>query len=371
MDMKKNDSSKIGYFSLKHIISIVVAVVLVIAVGAGVTVAYFTDTVPTTTSTATFGVLDCEASINGMQYADSVVLNLEDYTDRKTLVNSAKFSFVTNSVNAYLRVAVGYRGINAETTSDEDTCVALNSEVPYYATYADANYYWKYLNGYYYLMDAKTNVPLEYVKGSTNEYILFGNSKVLAMPDVDKYNLDNSNLNISGVQLYMEAQAVQAANMPIISSALILDDLLSTANIFENPIPNYGYIIKYNTLGGIEVASEIVRNQSSIVIPMVGDRVVQWYESDQYDAGVFTGDALYTSNTVVQRTQIKSNLTLLASYSSEGYTVFFETEEDVVGNLPASTVVTESSKTLAFTPLLRGDTLTLVGKLKIVCQKLK
>lgn len=354
MDMKKNDSSKIGYFSLKHIISIVVAVVLVIAVGAGVTVAYFTDTVPTTTSTATFGVLDCEASINGMQYADSVVLNLEDYTDRKTLVNSAKFSFVTNSVNAYLRVAVGYRGINAETTSDEDTCVALNSEVPYYATYADANYYWKYLNGYYYLMDTKTNVPLEYVKGSTNEYILFGNSKVLAMPDVDKYNLDNSNLNISGVQLYMEAQAVQAANMPIISSALILDDLLSTANIFENPIPNYGYIIKYNTLGGIEVASEIVRNQSSIVIPMVGDRVVQWYESDQYDAGVFTGDALYTSNTVVQRTQIKSNLTLLASYSSDGYTVFFETEEDVVGNLPASTVVTESSKTLAFTPLLRG-----------------
>lgn len=333
------------------IIALIVVFAMLFTFGA--TYAYFSDVIDTNSTTLTFGTLDCKTSINNLQYQDSVTLNLSDYTDRQILVNSAKFYFTEGSVDAYLRVAVGYRAVNVDIIADEQTCVALNSEIGSYNTFSCAEYYWQFYNGYYYLIDTSTNLPYTYTDAGEDEFMLFEGSNTLSIPDLDKFNLSEQAKTLDGVQIFMQAQAVQAANMPIVDSIERLDTIINTANIFTNPIINYGYIIKYNTLGGTTVDSHIVMNQSSITIPMVADREVAWYNEDNYEDGAFSGDALYISNQVVQTTNIKDNLTLVASYSAEGYTVFFESDADS-GSVPASAVINSENNTVSYTTLNKG-----------------
>ena len=259
-------------------------------IGAGVTYAYFTSTSSSTLTQSSFGTLSCVTSVDGGASFNSVnSVSLSSATDREVLLHSAQIKMQSTSENGYIRIAIGYMpsSANVDNVSVRNACVALNSEIENIQLYSCASYGYEYINGYFYLVD-NSGTPIE-ASADVVYNIFDSSSAVLAMPDIDKFNI--AGLSIQGVELRLEAQCVQSANIPLLSaqSALELDNLILNANIFSDPIADYGKIVRYETLGGTKLTSTIITGSSAnLSLPQVSGVNVTWYSG--YDSGAYSGE---------------------------------------------------------------------------------
>ena len=335
---KITNKKKTNNSSLKLVLLIMFFGILIILGGLYGTWAYFTDTSSAKTTSLTFGTLDSLVSVNGGEFAQSQNLSLNNYTDSNILVSSASFKLKENSVNGYMRVAIGYMKEQSVAQSSvqmlEEVCTAFNSEVYSYVTHSTSSYKWVYENGYFYLVSAITMLPIEILAG--NEYTLFSetSSTALALPDIMRFGLGEG-ASVKGVCLSIEAQVVQSANIGLISSITSFDTLLSNANIFTHPIVEYSKIVLFNTLGAPIVESAFFTGENgSVTLPYVGTGTsVTWYRG--YNAGEFSHEVGKSGTSV----DFSESTILYAKYDASGVMVYFERGEGE-GELPASKLIT-------------------------------
>ncbi len=140
----------------KSLITMLVALCLVGAVGVGATLAYFTDKT-NVENKVTMSHVDISIYENGNEMKDGEGLTFEDVLPGNTVEKQASVLVNEGSADCYVRVKVGFTG-NAPLDDDDKTALLAGID-------EDA---WTYADGYYYynsvMKDKKEAVLFETVK---------------------------------------------------------------------------------------------------------------------------------------------------------------------------------------------------------------
>ncbi|MBQ8748892.1 MAG: hypothetical protein IJZ29_00265, partial [Clostridia bacterium] len=176
--------------STKGIILIALSLLIVLS-GIGMSLAYFTSSEKADGLIFSFSKLETLISVDGSDYESEIDLSTTSLTAGTELVNNANVKISADSIGGFMRVKVGYNGT---TTNSQNVAVALNSD-KVYNTYVGSTYQWEYIDGYYYLVNTSGKL-LECSAGTG--YTLFEGSDTVIFPDINKYNLEVTDLtNVS------------------------------------------------------------------------------------------------------------------------------------------------------------------------------
>ncbi|MBQ9786264.1 MAG: hypothetical protein IJW25_02235, partial [Clostridia bacterium] len=303
-----------------------------------------------------------QISTDGTNFNNSNTVALSNLTTGDVIADSVSFK-LADSIGGYLRAKAVYSG------SDEDsivTAIALNSDLTT-STYASQTDGYKWVlkeDGYYYLVSYTDESKL--LECANNEvYILFNGS--IAVPDITKYqieNLSSTNMQVTNaildkVTFSIVGEAVQSNELKTSSGEAVdsvseLQSLISENNIFEEKLVA-GYIVKYETYGGIEVASTVLKtdNLSISTMPTINGLAVTWYTNSDLSG---TG---YASGTLASPITITENTTFYAKYpTSTDITLFFDANGGS-GEVPQTQTITYSASGTASVSV--ANTLTKVG----------
>ena len=307
--------------------------------------AYFTSSARFDAVTFSFSKLETAISIDGSEYASQIELSAKSLTAGTELVDNASVHLSEDSIDGLLRVKIGYNGEVTNPTS-QNVAIALNS-VGAYNTFSNSSYKWEYIDGYYYLVNASGNL-ITCTAGTS--YTLFDATHTVIFPDINKYNLEVADLN--DVSFSIVAEAVQSAGIiDEVSNASELHTLLNDHEVFEEDVV-IGYIVQFNTLGGNDVQSEIIRDEN-LTLPQVGGINVNWYDS--FENGVY-GNLIGESGTIIVNADINENKIYYAKYVADKITVMFESAGATSGSIPTSTTIsygTSGTQTVAVTTDLK------------------
>ena len=276
----------------------------------GLSLAYFTSTANSKGVSFSFAKLEVKVSTDGTNYSAETSVPLGNKTIGENIVNKVNVQLSSSSTaSGFIRAKVYYSG------KDEisiNTAIALNSLLPATAYSSTDNYAWKLsTDGYYYLVTS--GEALKSVNNA-NGYILF--NEPIRVPDLTQFN--GLALNTTNVTLNVVAEAIQSEHLKSASGAEVksvstLTNLITKDKIFTN-VTNAGYIVNFDSKGGIKVPS-IVTTNGKIKLPNVGTQSVTWYKDSALS------EIAGTSNTEVA---ITSNTKLYAKYTANSIIVFFE-----------------------------------------------
>ncbi len=256
---------------------------------------------------------------------------------------------IENNANmtGYVRVKVNYSG---ENTDAQKTAIALNSVLPTSVTYEDSTngYAWTYSNGYFYLVNANNKENVKEMNNDLNiNYILFNDT--FKMVDLTQFG---NNLSTNGVSLQIKAEAVQSSNLQYtdkgetknVESVEDLEKAINVSNIFQ-PYTEAGYIVKYDTCGGVSVDSYICLNSESKVatLPQVGGVNVTWYKDKNFTQPV---NSTAEESVSGKSYTVTNNITLYAKYSGNNNTikVFFNLNGGEENSTPSIQDVTKGNE---------------------------
>ncbi len=298
-----------------------------------------------------FEKLDVNLIVNNNEnVTNSKQIKIDEVKQGSNLFSSIAVKLAEGSgLNGYVRIKVNYSG---EDENSQKTAIALNSILPLEATYSNSteDYGWQYSGGYLYLTNYEKSALKEMSASEVKTYNLFASG--LQMQDLTQFG---NNLSTNGVSLQIKAEAVQSSNLQYtdkgetknVESVEDLEKAINLSNIFGQ-YTEAGYIVKYDTCGGVSVDSYICLNSDEskvAILPQVGGVDVTWYKDKN-----FTQLANSTAEESVsgKNYTVTENITLYAKYSGNNNTikVFFNVNGGDENSTPSAQNVTKENETI-------------------------
>ena len=291
--------------------------------------AYFTSSANANGVAFSFAKLQTQISMNGSTFTNNGTIDLgtQNLSQGSKVLTNVKVKTVDGSTTSYIRVRVDFKATGDNQTKAQNMSVALNSleRTTPYTTATGTNYKWIYNGGYYYLVD--NNGAL--LNGIANtEYTLFDDAHTILCPDLQGLRLAD-NATLKNVAINVVCEAVQSTNLNVSNSVESLHTKLKDNKIFEENVVG-DYFVKFEANGGTDVFSQVVKANTEITLPKVGETKVQWYN----------GETLV--NKSGESYEVTSDLTLIAHYGTDNnvFYVYFDLDGATTGDAPATKTIT-------------------------------